>query len=159
MTDIPHELSVTRFIKAAPETVWKIYTERMQDWFCPRPWTTPVVEYDLQPGGRANVVLQSPEGEQHAYKGVVLHVEPGRRLVTTGAVTEGWVPQAGDMAFVRIDTFEPEGEGTRYTARALHFDEEAVKKHQEMGFEQGWGMCAEQLAGIAEAEGGRAEAA
>jgi uncharacterized protein YndB with AHSA1/START domain len=145
-----HELSVTRFIAAPPETVWQVWSERATEWFTPAPWTTPQVDYDLRPGGRANVVMQSPEGERHAYSGVVLEVEPGRRIVTTGAMTEGWVPQAGDMNFVRIDTFEPEGDGTRYTARARHWDGDAAKKHEEMGFSVGWGMAMDQMAALAE---------
>lgn len=146
-----HELSVTRLIQASPETVWRVYTERTREWFCPRPWTTPEVDFDLCPGGRANVILASPEGERHPYEGVFLEVEPGRRLVSTGAMTEGWVPQSGDMNFVRIDTFEPEGDGCRYTAVARHWEAKSVQAHREMGFEQGWGAVAAQLAELAEA--------
>lgn len=146
-------LSITRHIKAPPETVWRVFTERATEWFTPRPWTTPEVVYDLRPGGRADVVMQSPEGERHAYRGVVLDVEPGRRIVVTGAMTEGFEPQAGDMNFVRTDTFEPEDGGTRYTARAAHWDPAAAAKHKEMGFEGGWGAAADQLAELAEAEG------
>lgn len=149
MSDL-HELRVSRLIKASPETVWKAYLERTRDWFCPRPWTTPVVDWDLRPGGRANIEMQSPEGERFPYAGVFLEVEPGRKLVSTGAFVEGWIPQAGDMNFVRIDLFEPEGEGTRYTAIARHWDAKAVEAHKAMGFEQGWGVVADQLAELAE---------
>ena len=45
----------------------------------------------------------------------------------------------------------PEGDGTRYTARARHWTEEAMQQHQEMGFVEGWGVCADQLAAICEA--------
>lgn len=149
MADI-RELSISRLIKASPETVWRIYTERTGEWFCPRPWTTPVVDWDLRVGGRANVEMASPEGERHPYSGVFLEVDPGRKLVSTGAFTEGWVPQAGDMNFVRIDTFEPEAGGTRYTATARHWDEKAAETHKAMGFEQGWGAVADQLAALAQ---------
>ena len=57
-----------------------------------------------------------------------------------------------DFAMTAIVTFEPEGSGTRYTARVRHWNPEAMKKHQEMGLEQGWSICADQLAEIAEAE-------
>lgn len=144
------DLQISRFIKASPETVWRAYTDHATEWFTPRPWTTPEVHYDLNPGGRADVVMQSPEGERHSYRGVVLEIIPARKLVTTGAMTEGWVPQAGDMNFVRIDRFEPEGDGTRYTAEARHWDETAMNTHSTMGFEQGWGMAADQLAEVAE---------
>lgn len=146
------ELGVTRLIQASPETVWRIYTERTAEWFCPRPWTTPVVDWDLRAGGRCNTTLQSPEGERHSYEGVFLEVDPGRRLVSTGAMSAGWTPQNGDMHFIRIDTFEPEGDATRYTARALHWTAEAADKHRAMGFEAGWGAVADQLAELAEGE-------
>lgn len=144
------DLSVSRFIAARPETVWTAFIDHAVEWFTPRPWSTVSVDYDLHPGGRANVVMASPEGEQHAYDGVVLRVEPARRLVTTGAMTEGFAPQPGDMAFVRIDTFEPEGDGTRYTAVARHWDAAAADRHREIGFEPGWGAAAAQLAEVAE---------
>ncbi|WP_292050731.1 MULTISPECIES: SRPBCC domain-containing protein [unclassified Brevundimonas] len=143
-------LSINRYIDAPPETVWIAFTDHATEWFTPRPWTTPVVDYALTPGGRANVVMRSPEGELHSYKGVVLEVRTARLLVTTGAMTEGWEPQADDMAFVRFDRFEPEGTGTRYTAEARHWSDAAAAKHSDMGFEQGWGMAADQLAEVAE---------
>lgn len=143
-------LSISRFIDAPPEVVWTAFTEHATVWFTPRPWTTPVVDYDYRTGGRANVVMQSPEGERHTYDGVVLEVVHGRLLVTTGAMTEGWEPQADDMAFVRFDRFEPEGDGTRYTAEARHWSADAVERHRAMGFEAGWGMAADQLAEVAE---------
>lgn len=148
MTQV-HELSVSRFIDAAPQIVWRAFTEHAPQWFTPRPWTTPMVHYDLFPGGRADVVMRSPQGEEHHYRGVILEVEKGRRIVSTGAMTQGWVPQAGDMNFVRIDSFEPKGTGTQYTASARHWDENAMKIHAEMGFEEGWGIVADQLAEVA----------
>jgi uncharacterized protein YndB with AHSA1/START domain len=53
---------------------------------------------------------------------------------------------------VSITTFAAEGSGTRYTATCRHFDAEALRKHQEMGFEQGWTIVAQQLADLSEAE-------
>lgn len=144
------ELSITRYIDAPPERVFDVYVNRAQEWFTPRPWTTPEVEFDLRPGGRANVTMASPEGERHSYEGVFLEIVPNRRLVSTGAMTEGWVPQPGEMNFVRIDEFEPEGGGTRYTARARHWSEDAMSAHKAMGFEAGWALAADQLAELAE---------
>lgn len=145
----PTDLSVTRFIAAPPETVWQTWTERTADWFTPRPWTTEV-DFDLRPGGRADVVMSSPEGERHSYKGVFLEIAANRKIVSTSAMTEGWIPQGGAMNFVRIDTFEPEAGGTRYTATARHWDAQAAATHREMGFEHGWGLVAGQLAELAE---------
>ncbi len=157
MTSTQHELSVTRFIDAPPATVYRIYTERTAEWWVPRPWTTPAVQWDLTTGGRMYTEMRSPEGHTDGGEGVFLEVVPGERIVWTNAFKPDWQPQVlsnegCDFAMVAIITLEPEGSGTRYTARVRHWDEAAVKKHQEMGFEQGWMMCADQLAEIAEAE-------
>jgi uncharacterized protein YndB with AHSA1/START domain len=46
-----------------------------------------------------------------------------------------------------IVTFEDLGDGrTRYTARARHWTVEDRKEHEKMGFHEGWGQCADQLA-------------
>ena len=45
---------------------------------------------------------------------------------------------------------EPEGSGTRYTARARHWTDEAKAQHEAMGFEAGWGACADQLKALCE---------
>jgi uncharacterized protein YndB with AHSA1/START domain len=147
-----HELSVTRLIQAPPETVYRIWTERTGEWFVPRPWTMPVVEMDFRPGGRSYIEMESPEGERFPNDGVFLEVVPNERIVSTDAFTPGWVPQGPFM--VAIFTFEPEGGGTNYTARVRHWTAEALKQHQDMGFEQGWSQCAAQLAELAEAEAG-----
>ena len=64
---------------------------------------------------------------------------------------EGWRP-ADDpwLAMTAIMTMEEEGGATRYTARALHKSEVDSRKHEEMGFEDGWGTCIDQLGKIVE---------
>jgi uncharacterized protein YndB with AHSA1/START domain len=152
-----HELSISRFIDAPPETVYRIYTEQTASWWVPKPWTTPAVEWDLRAGGRMYTEMRSPDGQVDGGEGVFLEVVPGERLVWSNVFKPGWEPQVlsnegCDFAMVAIITFEPEGTGTRYTGRVRHWEAEALKKHKEMGFEQGWGMVAAQLAEIAEAE-------
>ena len=46
---------------------------------------------------------------------------------------------------------EAEGDGTRYTARARHWTPESKAHHLEMGFLEGWGVCADQLQALCEA--------
>ena len=150
-------LSVTRMIDAPPEAVYRAYTERTAEWWVPRPWTTPAVDWDLRTGGRMYTEMRSPEGQTDGGEGVFLEVVPGERIVWTNAFRSGWLPQVQtndgcDFAMVAIITFEPEGSGTRYTARVRHWTEAAVKAHEAMGFEQGWSMVAAQLADLAEAE-------
>jgi uncharacterized protein YndB with AHSA1/START domain len=43
-------------------------------------------------------------------------------------------------------TFEDAGGGkTKYTARALHWNAEDRKQHEDMGFYPGWNQCTDQL--------------
>ncbi len=113
------ELSVERHIAAAPDTVWRMMTDRMSDWWCPKPWTTEIVEQDQRPGGRAAMVMRGPEGEEHRLEGVFLEVVPGRRFVTTDAYAAGWIPREPFMTGVW--EIEPAGDGTRYRASARHW--------------------------------------
>lgn len=144
------ELSVTRTIAAPPATVWQVMTDRMEDWWCPKPWRTEIIGNDFRPGGFNRFVMHGPAGERHESGGVWLEIVPGRRMVSTDAFGADWTPQTPFM--VGFWEIAPEGDGTRYTARARHWSEEAHRQHQDMGFEAGWAAVADQLAELAEAE-------
>ncbi|HEX9948469.1 MAG TPA: SRPBCC family protein [Allosphingosinicella sp.] len=157
MSNSKHELSITRFIDAPPAAVYRTYTERTEEWWAPKPWKTRVVAFELSPGGRFAFEMEGPEGERHPGEGVVLEAVPGERIVITNAFAAGWEPRTTmdsdcDFPSVTIVTFEPEGSGTRYTARVRHWTDAALKAHEAMGFQEGWSMVAAQLAGLAEAE-------
>lgn len=144
------ELSVTRLIDAPLDAVWDIATRRMAEWWCPRPWTTEIIEQDWRAGGRSAMVLRGPEGESHELEGVFLEVVPHVRFVTTDAFAVGWAPQEPFMT--GFWEFAEEDGKTRYTARARHWSDEAKTQHEQMGFIDGWTACAAQLAEIAERE-------
>jgi uncharacterized protein YndB with AHSA1/START domain len=144
------ELSVTRLIDAPVELVWKIATERTAEWWCPKPWTTEIVEQDWRPGGRSAMIMRGPNGEEHPTEGVTLEVTPNKRFVFTDAFKVGWIPQTAFM--VGFFEFADEGGKTRYTAGARHWTAEAKAQHEAMGFAEGWGKVAEQLAELAEME-------
>jgi uncharacterized protein YndB with AHSA1/START domain len=149
------DLSVTRLIDAPVTTVWRIATQRMDEYFCPKPWRAEVVEQDWRAGGRSALVMHGPDGEHMPQEGVFLEVTPPAgsataRFVFTDALAAGWKPQGPFM--VGIMEFADEGGKTRYTGTARHWTPEAYQQHKTMGFEQGWGIVAEQLAALAEAE-------
>jgi len=142
-----NELSVTRLIDSPADRVWTIITERLTEWWCPKPWTTEIVAMDWRAGGRSAMVMHGPNGERHAQEGVFLEVVPGKRFVFTDAYAAGWVPQAPFMT--GIFELADEGGKTRYTATARHWTAEAKAQHEAMGFAQGWGVVADQLATLA----------
>ena len=146
MTDARHELTLSRLIAAPRLAVWRCWTEPelIKQWFTPRPWTTPVVETDLRAGGATYMLFRGPNGEEFPNRGVYLEVVPQQRLVFTDAYVEAWVPSA-EPFMTAIISFADEAGGTRYEARVRHWSEEAMKRHESMGFHDGWGKAADQL--------------
>jgi uncharacterized protein YndB with AHSA1/START domain len=147
-----HELSITRLIAAPPAKVWEVLATRQDEWWCPTPWRAEVELQDKRPGGLCKMTMFGPDGEVMPQNGIYLAYEEGRRFVTTDAVVDDFQPAGPFM--IGIWEIAPEGDGTRYTATARHWTEETCRQHQEMGFEQGWGACADQLAAICEREAG-----
>lgn len=145
-----HELSIERLIDAPPQVVWRVWTERTEEWFCPKPWRVEILEQDLRPGGKSAMIMRGPDGEEMPLEGVFLEVVPGQRIVSTDALKAGWEPQGPFM--VATTEFIEEAGKTRYRATARHWTAEAKAQHEAMGFQDGWGKVAEQLADLAEEE-------
>jgi uncharacterized protein YndB with AHSA1/START domain len=140
------DLVLERTVDVSPELVWEAWTnpEHVKHWFAPKPWTITACEIELHPGGAFRFTMRSPEGEEYPNAGCFLEIIPGKRLVWTDALLPGYRP-AAEPFFTAIVTFEPKDGGTHYTAIAVHRDEETRKKHEEMGFHQGWGQVLDQL--------------
>ena len=151
MTNSNKELSLTRLIKAPREKVYAAWTqpELMKQWFAPLPFTTPIVELDLRVGGASKIVMQDVDGNQYPNHGVYLELVPNEKIVCTDAYTSAWVPSEKPF-MTMILTFEDEGGDTRYTARVVHWSEADREAHEQMGFHEGWGKCADQLAALVE---------
>ena len=145
-----NELSITRYIDAPPAKVWDILANRQEEWWCPKPWSIEMIAQERHAGGRSAMIMRGPNGEEMPQEGIFLEWSDGKRFVTTDAVDADFQPAGPFM--VGIWEVEPEGTGTRYTARARHWSQEAMKQHEEMGFEEGWGACADQLKALAEAD-------
>ena len=146
------DLVLERVVDVPPALVWEAWTkpEHLRHWFTPKPWTVAHCEVDLRPGGIFRTVMRGPDGEEHDAAGCYLEVVPQQRLIWTDALLPGYRPSANPF-FTAIVELEPSGKGTRYTATAIHRDEDGRKKHEEMGFHQGWGTVLDQLVEYAKA--------
>jgi uncharacterized protein YndB with AHSA1/START domain len=145
------ELVLARIIDAPREHVFRCWTEPalVQRWFAPLPWTTPHAELDVRAGGASLIVMRGPDGQDYPNPGVILEVVPNERLVFTDAYTRAWQPSEKPFMTV-ILTFEDAGAGrTRYVARVAHWTVADRESHEKMGFQEGWGICAEQLEALA----------
>src|SRR5262249_62257970 len=79
------DLILTRIIGAPRDKVFKAWTDPalLKQWFAPLPWTTPVVETDVRPGGSTLIVMRSPDGNEFPKRGPYLALVPNERLPIT----------------------------------------------------------------------------
>jgi len=145
------ELTLNRLLDAPADKLFRLWTDpaRMHEWFCPKPWTVSKAELDVRPGGKSDITMQGPNGEVVCNPGQYLEVVPGRKIVFSDAFTGDWKPKEGAPFMVATVTFEPEDGKTRYVCVVRHWTEADMKKHEDMGFHQGWGIVADQLEALA----------
>ncbi len=146
------DLKIERTLDIPVERAWKAWTtpELICEWFCPKPWKVVECEIDLVPGGIFKTIMQSPEGEKHPNLGCFLEIVPLKKIVWTDVLLPGFQPadlpiSGAGLAITCIISFEERAGATFYTAIARHKNDEDRKKHLEMGFQEGWGICADQL--------------
>jgi len=140
------DLVLERTIDVPRELVWTAWTTpaHIRHWFVPKPWSITDCEIDLRPGGIFRTTMRSPDGQEFPNIGCYLEIVPNERLVFTDTLLPGYRPSQNPF-FSAILTLEPQGSGTRYTAYAIHKDEDGRKKHEEMGFHDGWGTVVSQM--------------
>jgi uncharacterized protein YndB with AHSA1/START domain len=101
--------------------------------------------------------MRSPEGQEFSHASCYLEIVPNEKLVWTSALGADYRPTmraAGtgsceELYFTAIIMLEALGARTKYTAVVMHGDEATSKKHEEMGFYQGWGTALDQLVALA----------
>ena len=151
MTADASELHISRLINAPPAQVWKAWStpEHLETWWIPAPIVCKVVKLDLWPGGGFETLMREGDAAfQPHVEGCFLEVVPESRLVFTTVMSEGWRPAEPWLALTAIITFAAEAGGTRYASRVLHKTPDEARKHDEMGFQEGWGTAIDQLAAL-----------
>ncbi len=141
------DLKFERLVDLTPAQLFAGWTtpSLLTKWFTPSPWKTIEASVDLRPGGKFHTVMQSPEGQNFPNTGCYLEIEKDHKIVWTSAMTSEFHPSNDDFPITLHVIFEKQGPQTKYTAYALHKNAEDKKKHQDMGFENGWGLALDQL--------------
>ncbi|WP_310467115.1 SRPBCC family protein [Sphingomonas sp.] len=152
------DLRIERTLDAPRELVWRAWTdpEQIKKWWAPRPYQTPECEIELTPGGKFMTRMTGPDGMDFTGNACILEVVEGERITWSSALLPGFRPNSfpddgcGGFPFTAIHTFADAGGGkTHYTATVLHKNAADAKIHADMGFQDGWGTCAEQLGEVA----------
>jgi len=102
------ELVITRIFDAPRELIFKVWTdpEHVKRWWGPKPFTNPVCEIDLQPGGRFHYVMRSPDGMDFPMKGTFIEIVRNKKLVYSDDLFEQkdfWKMMIGDKVGSDVD--------------------------------------------------------
>jgi uncharacterized protein YndB with AHSA1/START domain len=146
------DLTFSRVIKAPRSVVWNAWTDPklFEQWWIPEPAKCKVVAMDMRPGGALETLI-SEDGAEFAphINACFLAVDPMERIVFTNALVGGWRP-ASQAFMTAVLSFKEHPEGTEYLANVMHKDPADRAMHAEMGFYDGWGTVAGQLAKLVE---------
>ncbi len=146
------DLTVTRVIKAPRAAVWNAWTDpkSFEQWWVPAPQVCRVREMELRPGGPFRTEISDGGAEFGPHlAGCFLAVEELERIVFTDALLGGWRPSEASFMTAVIEMAE-HPEGTEYSATALHRSGADRDRHEQLGFDDGWGTVTRQLAQLVE---------
>ena len=141
-TRTQHTLEIHRTLEAAPEAVFRAWTEAaaLTKWFGPSPdFGTKVLALDVRKGGRYRIAMEHPDGSSHIATGEYREVQAPSKLVFT------WQWETNENPEETTVTVELRGVGaaTELTLRHERFsDAESKNKHNE-----GWMGCLSRLDG------------
>ena len=128
-------ISIVRKFKAAPEKVWRAWTDpqTLKQWMAPADaFAVLLAEADVRVGGRYRIVMKAPDGEEHDVSGVYREVTLNRKLVFTWA----WKSTPERESLVSVE-LRAAGGGTELTLTHEQFVDAAARdRHQ-----QGWNGC------------------
>lgn len=133
------ELRLARRYPAAPEKVWRAWTDpqALSAWFGPgEPDSVTLAELDVRPGGSYRIRFRTPDGEEHEVSGRYEEVDPCRRLVFS------WAWQSTPERVSRVTVaLRPAGGGTEMDfLHECFFDLYARQRHA-----RGWTLALEKL--------------
>jgi uncharacterized protein YndB with AHSA1/START domain len=143
---------ITRVFDATPERLWRIYTDpaMIPRWWGLRSTTTTVDTMDVRVDGGWRYVQRDTDGNEYAFRGTYLVVDPPKRLVTT-------VEYEAMAGHIITDSyaFEPIAEAkTRVVVTSAFATLEALEGMVSSGMEYGTNEAWDQLEELLLAEAG-----
>jgi uncharacterized protein YndB with AHSA1/START domain len=122
----------SRHYKAAPEKVWRAWTDpqALAQWFGPDDaGVVSLADMDVRVGGRYHIRFGVPGDEEHNVSGVYQEVVPNEKLVFS------WAWQSTPERVSRVTVvLRPEGGGTEMIFRHEQFFDEAARDRHHQGW-------------------------
>lgn len=129
------EITMSRVFDAPRELVFQVSNDpkHIPHWWGPRRLTTTVEQMDVRPGGAWRFIQRDPAGNEFAFHGNFLEIDPPQRVVQTFNF-EG-IPPGHEV--VETVTFEDLGGKTRMTTVDRFKSLEDLRGMVESGMESG----------------------
>ncbi|MCK0095251.1 SRPBCC domain-containing protein [Yoonia sp. F2084L] len=150
-------LQFTREINASAHSIWRCWTEPelLKQWFAPKPVVTTEAVIEPHSGGCFNTTMVVPDMPKPMMgEGCVLAADPGKRFAFTNMMKGAFQPQdtsgEGQFPFTADITIKAHDTGCTYTVTVRHLNKAGADAHRDMGFFEGWGTAADQMAALAE---------
>lgn len=143
------DLTLQRIIRAPRADIWRAWTDpaHLERWWLPAPTSCRVDRLEPCPGG-ALVTRMSDGGPFVAHMDACfLVVDEQVRIVFTNAIDSDWRPTTpAPVSMTAEITLGDHPDGTDYRVLVRHGDPAMRARHEELGFEHGWGTVTDQLA-------------
>jgi uncharacterized protein YndB with AHSA1/START domain len=139
-TDTGTSLRISRVINAAPERVFRAWTDPadMRNWACPEGASVERAEADLVVGGRYAIHMRSEDGTAHTAVGVYREIDPPHRLVYTWDWNEPAMRVGETLVTVQFNDVNGS------TEVVLTHDRFPTAEARD-SHEQGWTSCIDRL--------------
>jgi uncharacterized protein YndB with AHSA1/START domain len=133
-----HQLNVSRVFQAPREQVFAAWSsaEHVKHWFCPQIFTVPHATVEFRVGGKFDVCMRAPSGQEHWTRGHFVEIIPNARLVIDMAVADA-DGQPIFSAHTVVD-FQQECGGTRMEVTQTYTIFQSLAEQMIKGAEQGW---------------------
>ena len=137
------QVRIERVFDAPRDLVWRAWTEPEQfmRWYGPTGMTTYRCDFDLRVGGRRDIGMRSPDGQEYGTTGVYLEVEPPERFVATES-PEGADGSPETIVTVTLEALADGRTKLTLTQAGLPSEEWAA------GAGRGWNQALDKLSGV-----------
>jgi uncharacterized protein YndB with AHSA1/START domain len=128
-------LVITREIAAPARLVFQCYSQRehLLQWFGPKDYPLTRCEVDFRVGGKFEMAMTGPSGEQNPpFGGTYREIVPDRKIV----FDNGFFGPDAERMVITV-TFEERGAKTLLTMSTLFSSQAAYDEHVELGFREG----------------------
>jgi uncharacterized protein YndB with AHSA1/START domain len=142
----PPPLRVSRVFHARPETVFKAWScaDHVKRWFSPETYSVSDAIVQMHVGGRFEVCMRSPRGQEHWTRGTFVEVVPYTRLVIDMRVT-GFAGESLFRAYTEVHFSDALGGTCMDVVQTYTFIDPSIAAPMVAGAPEGWRTTLDKL--------------